>query len=91
MAAQSLRLIRLSSFFMFSFEEAISQKVSSEDLAAFFRLMDAIPDVVDTVNYLTKSKPARIIGDKVGGVHKDAWLPTFNSKTFEKNAKKIKH
>ena len=24
------------------------QKVSSEDLAAFFRLMDAIPDVVDT-------------------------------------------
>ena len=33
---------------LFSFEEAISQKVSREDLAAFFRLMDAIPDVVDT-------------------------------------------
>jgi len=50
----------------------------------------SIPVVVDTVNFLTKSKPARIIGEKLGGVHKDAWLPTFNSKTFEKNAKKSK-
>jgi Fe-S oxidoreductase len=48
----------------------------------------SIPVVVDAVNYLTKSKPARKIGEKIAGIHKDAWLPTFDSKTFEKNANK---
>lgn len=34
---------------LFSFEKAIQKKVSSKDMEAFFRIMDAIPEVVNTL------------------------------------------
>jgi glycerol-3-phosphate dehydrogenase subunit C len=47
-----------------------------------------IPIVVQTVNAAAKSKPLRAIGEKVAGVHKDAWLPEFASRPFRPNAAK---
>ena len=47
----------------------------------------SIPVVAQTVNALGKVKAARAIGEKVLGVHKDAWVPEFTTKVFEKNAK----
>ena len=34
---------------LFSFEKAIQKKVSRKDMEAFFRIMDAIPEVVSTL------------------------------------------
>ena len=44
----------------------------------------SIPVVVQTVNALSQSKAVRSVGEKVLGVHKDAWVPQYTSKTFEK-------
>jgi Fe-S oxidoreductase len=44
----------------------------------------SIPVIVKAVNFITKNKISRDLGDKFFGVHKDAWLPTFTSSTFEK-------
>jgi Fe-S oxidoreductase len=44
----------------------------------------SIPIVVQTVNALAHNKTARAIGEKVIGIHKDAWLPEYASKPFEK-------
>jgi glycerol-3-phosphate dehydrogenase subunit C len=44
----------------------------------------SIPVVVQAVNALAKNKTARALGEKVLGVHKDAWLPEYASKPFEK-------
>ena len=41
-----------------------------------------IPVVVQFVNAASKSKPMRALGEKVMGVHKDAWLPEFTSRKF---------
>jgi hypothetical protein len=46
----------------------------------------SIPIVVQTVNALAKNKTARALGEKMLGVHKEAWLPEFASKPFEKAA-----
>ncbi len=46
----------------------------------------SIPIVVQTVNALAKNKTARALGEKMLGVHKEAWLPEFASKSFEKTA-----
>lgn len=46
----------------------------------------SIPIVVQTVNALAKNKTARALGEKMLGVHKEAWLPEFSSKPFEKTA-----
>jgi glycerol-3-phosphate dehydrogenase subunit C len=45
-----------------------------------------IPIVVQTVNAASKSKALRGMGEKVMGVHKDAWLPEFAPKKFRPNA-----
>jgi len=42
----------------------------------------AIPVVAQTVNAVAKIPAARAIGEKVLGVHKDAWVPDFTSKPF---------
>ncbi len=47
-----------------------------------------IPVVVQTVNAIAKMKPARALGEKLLGVHKDAWLPEYTSAVFEKHAKR---
>ncbi|HLX23999.1 MAG TPA: heterodisulfide reductase-related iron-sulfur binding cluster [Usitatibacter sp.] len=47
-----------------------------------------IPVVVQAVNAAAKSKPLRAIGEKVVGVHKDAWLPEFAPRPFRPNAAK---
>ncbi len=47
-----------------------------------------IPVVVQAVNAAAKSKPLRAIGEKVVGVHKDAWVPEFAPRTFRPNAAK---
>ena len=46
----------------------------------------AIPVVAQTVNAAAKIPAARAIGEKVLGVHKDAWVPDFTSKPFRSNA-----
>jgi Fe-S oxidoreductase len=48
----------------------------------------SIPVVVQAVNAGSKNKVARAVGEKVLGVHKDAWLPEFTDKPFEKNYSK---
>jgi glycerol-3-phosphate dehydrogenase subunit C len=45
----------------------------------------SIPIVVQTVNALAKNKTARALGEKILGVHKDAWLPEYASTPFEKS------
>jgi len=45
-----------------------------------------IPVVVQAVNAAAKSKPLRAMGEKVVGVHKDAWVPEFAPRTFRPNA-----
>jgi len=47
-----------------------------------------IPVVVQAVNAAAKSKPLRALGEKVAGVHKDAWVPEFAPKPFRPNAPK---
>jgi len=47
-----------------------------------------IPVVVQAVNAAAKSKPLRELGEKVVGVHKDAWVPEFAPRTFRPNAAK---
>jgi Fe-S oxidoreductase len=46
-----------------------------------------IPVVVQAVNAATKVKPLRALGEKVMGVHKDAWLPEFAAHKFRPNAR----
>ncbi len=50
--------------------------------------LSSIPVVVNAVNSVTKSKITRGFIDKYFGVHKEAWLPAFTSKTFQKTAEK---
>jgi glycerol-3-phosphate dehydrogenase subunit C len=45
-----------------------------------------IPVVAQVVNAAAKSKPLRALGEKVAGVHKDAWLPEFTPHPFRRNA-----
>jgi glycerol-3-phosphate dehydrogenase subunit C len=45
-----------------------------------------IPVVVQAVNAASKSKPLRALGEKVVGVHEDAWLPEFAAHKFLPNA-----
>jgi len=47
-----------------------------------------IPVVVQTVNAAAKSKPLRKVGEKVMGVHKEAWVPEYTSKKFRSHAPK---
>ena len=50
----------------------------------------SIPVVVQVVNALAKNKTARSLGEKVMGVHKDAWLPEYTPDVFERNAARAK-
>ena len=45
-----------------------------------------IPVVVQVVNAASKSGSLRAIGEKVAGVHKDAWVPEFAPRKFRPNA-----
>ena len=47
----------------------------------------SIPVVAQTVNIAAKNKTLRKVGEKVLGVHKDAWVPEYTSEPFEKNYK----
>ncbi|MGZ5032148.1 MAG: heterodisulfide reductase-related iron-sulfur binding cluster [Usitatibacter sp.] len=49
-----------------------------------------IPVVVQTVNAAARSKPLRAIGEKVVGVHRDAWVPEFTSRKFRPSARQSK-
>ncbi len=64
-------------------DKTLSNTVANGKLAS-------IPVVVQAVNALSKNKSARALGEKVLGVHKDAWLPEFTSKVFERHAEKAK-
>ncbi len=48
-----------------------------------------IPIVVQTVNAVNKTKPARAVMESTLGVHKDAWLPELATKRFRPAAKKL--
>ena len=48
-----------------------------------------IPLVVDVVNATNRSKPARKLLDKTLGVHPDARLPTFDSRTARRRLKHL--
>ncbi len=45
-----------------------------------------IPVVVQMVNAGAKVKPLRAIGEKVVGVHREAWVPEFAPRPFRRNA-----
>jgi len=45
-----------------------------------------IPVVVHAVNAGAKVKPLRALGEKVVGVHREAWVPEFTSRPFRRNA-----
>ena len=45
-----------------------------------------IPVVVQAVNAAAKVKPLRVLGEKVAGVHRDAWVPQFAPRKFRPNA-----
>ena len=45
-----------------------------------------IPVVVQAVNAAAKSKPLRALGEKLAGVHRDAWVPPFTPHPFRANA-----
>jgi Fe-S oxidoreductase len=47
-----------------------------------------IPVVVQFVNASAKSKPLRALGEKMIGVHRDAWVPEFTSRPFRSSAAK---
>jgi glycerol-3-phosphate dehydrogenase subunit C len=49
-----------------------------------------IPVVVQAVNAAAKSKPLRALGEKIAGVHKDAWVPEFSPHPFRRNAPQSK-
>lgn len=51
-------------------------------------MLAGIPVVVQAVNAVNKTKPARAIMESVLGVDKDAWLPELASKTFRAGAAK---
>ena len=57
--------------------------LSSTDLHGSFA---GIPIVSQVVNAVNKTKPARVVMEKVLGVDKDAWLPEFASKKFRSGA-----
>lgn len=46
-----------------------------------------IPVVVQAVNAAARSKPLRALGEKVVGVHKDAWVPRFTAHKFRSTAR----
>jgi Fe-S oxidoreductase len=46
-----------------------------------------IPVVVQAVNAAAKSKPLRALGEKVAGVHREAWVPEFAPRKFRPNAR----
>ena len=46
-----------------------------------------IPVVVHAVNAATRSQPLRAVGERVMGVHRDAWLPAFTPRKFRSHAK----
>ena len=47
-----------------------------------------IPIVVQAVNAAAKVPALRALGEKIIGVHKDAWVPEFTAKPFPKSAPK---
>jgi len=47
-----------------------------------------IPVVVQAVNAAAKSPSLRALGEKVAGVHKDAWVPEFSSRPLRRSAAK---
>ena len=51
-------------------------------------MLAGIPVVVQAVNAVNKTKPARAIMENVLGVDKDAWLPELASQTFRSGAAK---
>ena len=51
-------------------------------------MLAGIPVVVQAVNAINKTKPARAIMENVLGVDKDAWLPELATKTFRAGAGK---
>jgi Fe-S oxidoreductase len=47
-----------------------------------------IPVVVQVVNASAKSEPLRALGEKMIGVHRDAWVPEFTPRPFRSSAAK---
>jgi Fe-S oxidoreductase len=63
---------------------AASRLLSSTDTTG---KLAGIPLVTETVNAVNHWQPARAVTEKVLGIHKDAWLPSFANKTFRSVAK----
>jgi Fe-S oxidoreductase len=47
-----------------------------------------IPVVVQSVNAAAKSKPLRAMGEKVMGIDKEAWVPSYTTRKFRSSAPK---
>ncbi len=52
--------------------------------------LSSIPIIVNTVNAANKSQPMRKVLEKVLGVHPDAGIPEYHSKTLRKRVKSMK-
>jgi Fe-S oxidoreductase len=45
----------------------------------------SIPVVVKLVNAAARNKPLRALGERIAGVHREAWVPEFSSPTFRRS------
>jgi Fe-S oxidoreductase len=74
----------------YQYREGTPTKFRDTQLASTDRngRLATIPVVVHAVNAGTRSKPLRAAGEKLMGVHRDAWLPTFTPRKFRSHAQK---
>jgi Fe-S oxidoreductase len=72
------------------FKDGTPHKFRDSQLAATDRngKLATIPIVVQAVNAAGKSKSLRALGEKVMGVHRDAWVPEYTSKKLRSHLAK---
>ncbi len=72
----------------FRFRKGTPTKFRDTQLASTDRngRLATIPVVVQAVNAGIRSKALRALGEKAMGVHRDAWLPSFATRTLRKGA-----
>ena len=71
------------------FRDGTPHQFRDNQLAATDRngKLATIPIVVHAVNAAAASKPLRALGEKVMGVHHNAWLPKYSPKPFRSHAR----
>jgi glycerol-3-phosphate dehydrogenase subunit C len=72
------------------FKDGTPHKFRDSQLAATDRngKLATIPVVVQVVNAAARNKTMRALGERVAGVHRDAWVPEFTSRKLRPNLAK---